>query len=150
MNTINTPDASIGEQCSMFRTVCSHKVIALGFNTLCYDAERRGIKPSARINAHIGTDIRFVAAFAFVSQLPLPFAVSVYVNILNNLPFALRIESKTLPSCNSSTFVSSPFGSVTQSIAGLPFPSIFHESRKSSEYNTKLPVPLTKIAAYSR
>ena len=34
----------------MFRTVCSHKVIALGFNTLCYDAERRGIKPSARIN----------------------------------------------------------------------------------------------------
>ena len=49
MNTINNPDASIGEQCSMFRTVCSHKVVALGFNTLCYDAERRGIKPSARI-----------------------------------------------------------------------------------------------------
>ena len=48
---INNPDASIGEQCSMFRTVCSHKVIALGFNTLCYDAERRGIKPSARIKA---------------------------------------------------------------------------------------------------
>ena len=47
--SINNPDASIGEQCSMFRTVCSHKVIALGFNTLCYDAERRGIKPSARI-----------------------------------------------------------------------------------------------------
>ena len=40
---IDTPDASIGEQYSMFRTVCSHKVIALGFNTLCYDAERRGI-----------------------------------------------------------------------------------------------------------
>ena len=39
---INTPDASIG-------VCCSHKVIALGFNTLCYDAERRGIKPSARI-----------------------------------------------------------------------------------------------------
>ena len=36
------PDASIG-------VCCSHKVIALGFNTLCYDAERRGIKPSARI-----------------------------------------------------------------------------------------------------
>ena len=33
---INTPDASIG-------VCCSHKVIALGFNTLCYDAERRGI-----------------------------------------------------------------------------------------------------------
>ena len=48
-SAINNPDASIGEQCSMFRTVCSHKVIALGFNTLCYDAERRGIKPSARI-----------------------------------------------------------------------------------------------------
>ena len=41
---INTPDASIG-------VCCSHKVIALGFNTLCYDAERRGIKPSARIKA---------------------------------------------------------------------------------------------------
>ena len=40
---INNPDASIG-------VCCSHKVIALGFNTLCYDAERRGIKPSARIN----------------------------------------------------------------------------------------------------
>ena len=39
---INNPDASIG-------VCCSHKVIALGFNTLCYDAERRGIKPSARI-----------------------------------------------------------------------------------------------------
>ena len=25
------------------------KVVAVGFNTLCYDAERRGIKPSARI-----------------------------------------------------------------------------------------------------
>ena len=36
---INNPDASIG-------VCCSHKVIALGFNTLCYDAERRGIKPS--------------------------------------------------------------------------------------------------------
>ena len=28
---------------------CSHKVVVVGFNTLCYDAERRGIKPSARI-----------------------------------------------------------------------------------------------------
>ena len=26
-----------------------YKVVAVGFNTLCYDAERRGIKPSARI-----------------------------------------------------------------------------------------------------
>ena len=32
------------------RGCCSHKVVAVGFNTLCYDAERRGIKPSARIN----------------------------------------------------------------------------------------------------
>ena len=40
--SINNPDASIG-------VCCSHKVIALGFNTLCYDAERRGIKASARI-----------------------------------------------------------------------------------------------------
>ena len=28
-----------------------YKVVAVGFNTLCYDAERRGIKPSARIKA---------------------------------------------------------------------------------------------------
>ena len=39
---INNPDASVG-------VCCSHKVVAVGFNTLCYDAERRGIKPSARI-----------------------------------------------------------------------------------------------------
>ena len=35
---------------------CSHKVVAVGFNTLCYDAECRrktsGIKASARINAN--------------------------------------------------------------------------------------------------
>ena len=30
---------------------CSHKVVVVGFNTLCYDAKRRGIKPSARIRA---------------------------------------------------------------------------------------------------
>ena len=41
---INNLDASV-EVC------CSHKVVAVGFNTLCYDAERRGIKPSARIKA---------------------------------------------------------------------------------------------------
>ena len=35
---INNPDASIGVQCSMFRTVCSHKVVAVDFNTLRYDA----------------------------------------------------------------------------------------------------------------
>ncbi|QUY18512.1 hypothetical protein GWP40_09510 [Treponema vincentii] len=40
---INTPDASVG-------VCCSHKVVAVGFNTLCYDAERRGIKSSARIS----------------------------------------------------------------------------------------------------
>ena len=39
---INNPDASVG-------VCCSHKVVAVGFNTLYYDAERRGIKPSARI-----------------------------------------------------------------------------------------------------
>ena len=32
---------------------CSHKVVAVGFNTLCYDAERRGIKPSARIKREL-------------------------------------------------------------------------------------------------
>ena len=31
------------------RGCCSHKVVAVGFNTFCYDAERRGIKASARI-----------------------------------------------------------------------------------------------------
>ena len=41
-NIINNPDASVG-------VCCSHKVVAVGFNTLCYDAKRRGIKPSARI-----------------------------------------------------------------------------------------------------
>ena len=30
---INNPDASVG-------VCCSHKVVAVGFNTLCYDAER--------------------------------------------------------------------------------------------------------------
>ena len=35
---INNPDASVG-------VCCSHKVVTVGFNTLCYDAERRGIKP---------------------------------------------------------------------------------------------------------
>ena len=40
--SINNPDANVG-------VCCSHKVVAVGFNTLCYDAERRGIKPSARI-----------------------------------------------------------------------------------------------------
>ena len=39
---INTPTQSIG-------VCCSHKVAAVGFNTLRYDVERRGIKPSARI-----------------------------------------------------------------------------------------------------
>ena len=28
-----------------------YKVVAVGFNTLCYDAKRRGIKPSARIRS---------------------------------------------------------------------------------------------------
>ena len=40
---INNPDASVG-------VCCSHKVVTVGFNTLCYDAERRGIKPSVRIS----------------------------------------------------------------------------------------------------
>ena len=61
---INNPDASVGAQCSTFRTVCSHKVVAVGFNTLCYDAERcretAGIKPSARIKMRTSiTVIRF-------------------------------------------------------------------------------------------
>ena len=49
---INNPDAtSVGVQCSMFCTVCSHKVVAVGFNTLCYDAERcRGRRVLNRTN----------------------------------------------------------------------------------------------------
>ena len=51
---INNLDASV-EVC------CSHKVVAVGFNTLCYDAERRGIKPSARIKeADIGEDKKYI------------------------------------------------------------------------------------------
>ena len=42
---INNPDASIGVQCSMFRTVCSHKVVAVGFNTLRYDASVGVLNP---------------------------------------------------------------------------------------------------------
>ena len=45
IDKVNTPDASVG-------VCCSHKVVAVGFNTLCYDAERRGIKPSARISSN--------------------------------------------------------------------------------------------------
>ena len=30
--TINDPDASVGAQCSTFRTVCSHNALAVGFN----------------------------------------------------------------------------------------------------------------------
>ena len=54
---INNPDASVG-------VCCSHKEVAVGFNTLCYDAERcretAGIKPSARIKMRTSiTVIRF-------------------------------------------------------------------------------------------
>ena len=54
---INNPDASVG-------VCCSHKDVAVGFNTLCYDAERcretAGIKPSARIKMRTSiTVIRF-------------------------------------------------------------------------------------------
>ena len=38
------PDASVG-------VCCSHKVVAVGFNTLMLRRKRRGIKPSARIKA---------------------------------------------------------------------------------------------------
>ena len=46
IKSINTPDASVG-------VCCSHKVIALGFNTLCYDAERRGIRYIAKSTATV-------------------------------------------------------------------------------------------------
>ena len=39
---INNPDARVG-------VCCSHKVVAVGFNTLMLRRKRRGIKPSARI-----------------------------------------------------------------------------------------------------
>ena len=35
---INTPDASVG-------VCCSHKVVAVGFNTLCYDASVGVLNP---------------------------------------------------------------------------------------------------------
>jgi|GEM_PF-463970 len=38
-------DASVGVQCSMFRTVCSHKEVAVGFNTLRYDASVGVLNP---------------------------------------------------------------------------------------------------------
>ncbi|UTY27525.1 hypothetical protein E4N77_11305 [Treponema denticola] len=40
---MNNPDAK-------HRGCCSHKVFAVGFNTLYYDADRRSIKSSARIS----------------------------------------------------------------------------------------------------
>ena len=42
---INNPDASVGAQCSMFRTVCSIRWLQSALIPFCYDAERRGIKP---------------------------------------------------------------------------------------------------------
>ena len=39
--------------------VCSHKVFAVGFNTLCYDAERRSINPCARIKLHRRQSVEF-------------------------------------------------------------------------------------------
>ncbi|QHX44578.1 hypothetical protein GWP43_11980 [Treponema vincentii] len=42
---INTPDAE-------HRGCCSYKVVAVGFHPLYYGAERRGMKPSARIDIH--------------------------------------------------------------------------------------------------
>ena len=43
---INNPDASVG-------VCCSHKVVAVGFNTLMLRRKRRGIKPSARIKRRL-------------------------------------------------------------------------------------------------
>ena len=37
-NAINNPDASVG-------VCCSHKVVAVGFNTLCYDASVGVLNP---------------------------------------------------------------------------------------------------------
>ena len=38
VRTINNPDASVG-------VCCSHKVVAVGFNTLCYDASVGVLNP---------------------------------------------------------------------------------------------------------
>ena len=37
-SNINNPDASVG-------VCCSHKVVAVGFNTLCYDASVGVLNP---------------------------------------------------------------------------------------------------------
>ena len=47
-----TPTQSIGAQCSTFRTVCSHKVVAVGFNTLCYDASVGVLNPRTNKISH--------------------------------------------------------------------------------------------------
>ena len=56
--TTGNPGASIG-------VCCSHKTAAVGFNTLCYDAKRRGIKSSARIKLLI-----IIFLFARITQNP--------------------------------------------------------------------------------
>ena len=50
---INNPDASVG-------VCCSHKVVTVGFNALCYDAERRGIKPSVRIKKTVLNTLKYI------------------------------------------------------------------------------------------
>ena len=77
---INNPDASVG-------VCCSHKVVAVGFNTLSYGAERRGIKPSARIRIE-DMDL-FIAATALYNDLTL---VTNNTKHFENIP-GLKLEN---------------------------------------------------------
>ena len=94
---INNPDASVGAQCSTFRTVCSHRVVAVGFNTPCYDAERcretAGIKASARIKIVLLFKAAVLIVIGFTSSRTNPlfttctvsFLAAVQVGIFNKM-----------------------------------------------------------------
>ena len=47
---LESADQKINNLAAERRGMLFSKGTALGFDTLCFDAERRGIKPSARIN----------------------------------------------------------------------------------------------------
>lgn len=62
---INTPDASAGVQCSMFRTVCSHKVVAVRYTrdaSNCFN--NTGSSLIERFFSFEGNTVPFGAFFA--------------------------------------------------------------------------------------
>ena len=90
----------------MFRTVCSHKVVAVGFNTLCYDAECRGIKPSATLTIYVP------ARMPLKKVHPIPFlASSIFACAKNSTVFS---QAGVLPACfKSCTRMSDCYGRET-------------------------------------